>query len=167
MDTKKLYSGDERTFLEIQLRGLYLKLAAELEFILSEIITICLVKKVEDRKQFKIIMLETPTLGKKLSIAKSALAHYSTHYFSLCEKQLNELDSFTNKRNLFAHSLIIPIAEQDGYFTFEYIKKGQIRKEVKGGADLLIDLNNYSEMVLHLVKLLGSLWKEEGKADYT
>lgn len=155
-------------FYETYLRGMYIKLASEIEFMLSEIITICFVKDIKGRKQFKTLILETPTLGKKISLTKQVLFQYSEHYYNIIEPSLTKLEEFTALRNLFAHSLIIydPKQENEKSFTFTYIKKSQMRKESKEILPIIQSFKIYEEELIQISKLLNTLIKENGISDY-
>lgn len=153
---------------EYQMRGMYLKLAAEFDFILTEIICLCFIENSETRESFKIIMLENTLMGKKISIAKKVLNIYNESYYNSCKVAFDNLNKFTTLRNKLAHSRIMYDSNQKdtSFLLVEYITKGEIVHEKMNILPLMLELQEYYKDLQQLLDVFISLVGERGMEGY-
>lgn len=145
---------------EIELRGRYLSIACDLDYILTELICICFIDKHIYRKTFKILMLERILMGRKLSILEKALHDYNEEYFNKYKRTFNSIKILVENRNLFAHSTITS-GEDKNTFIFEYIKDSEIKTKSLKIDTLFKQLGGYETDIFELVELFNLLISEK------
>jgi hypothetical protein len=147
--------------VEVELRGIYMSYACDIEYLLTDLICNCFAKSEQDRDAMKVIFFERLTMGTKISIAKKTLKNYSEIYFESMKEAFQTFEDLSALRNLFAHSRITNTDNQDGiHLQFEYIKKGEQKKELKNINNLSGFLYLCRPQVMNLANLVVVIYNE-------
>ena len=111
---------------EVYLRGLYLSISCDIEYILVDIIAKCIIDEPSQRESFKVRYFGNNSMGKKIVKAKESLKKYNENYYYEFKDCFKTIDNLLERRNIFSHSKIEgDILEQDKtVLTFNYIDKG-------------------------------------------
>ena len=153
-------------FNEAKLRGAYLSMACDIEFMLVDVICICLVKDEADRKAVKVILLENAMMSKKIALTRKAIKRYNLGYYDGYKGCLNTFEEFNEWRNMFAHSRIKGDPEERdlSFMIFEYIKKGEIVEQREEFDPLYKKLLGYAAAIMKFSELIVIIYTERGQA---
>lgn len=150
---------------EIQLRGMYLQIACDYEWMLTDIIFFCSKQPLKDKDAFLAANFEKVTMGKKLEKARTALKSYNSgYYYTKYSGHLKIVEKLTTLRNKYAHSVMKSNPEvNDGEIGFLYMKNSNVIREKKKLAEL------YNEIDVHIdnfreLSVLWSILKGEASA---
>ena len=163
MDTekiKKLTFEQRVQFNAINLRGAYLDMACDLEFLLVDIAVVCLVKNSVERKNVRDVFMEQNLMSKKISMAEFALEKYNATYYEKYKPNFAKFRELNGWRNKFAHSRIKgdPAGQDLSFIIFEYIKDGKMVEKLEVYQqfyDKLMDYAKYlDEMMTGLIPIL-------------
>src|SRR5258706_16135673 len=116
------------------LRGAYLDMCCDIEFVLVDMICVCLVKEPNERKNVKECLMEGLMMNKKITLAERALKKYNCTYFEKYKDCFTTFKRLATWRNKFAHSRIKgePNEQDATIVIFEYIEGGiMVEKEEK------------------------------------
>ncbi len=149
---------------EVYLRGLYLSISCDIEYMLVDIIAKCIIDEPSQRESFKVRYFGNNSMGKKIVKAKESLKKYNENYYHEFKDCFKTIDNLLERRNMFSHSKIEgDILEQDKtVLTFNYIDKGVRIIDTKKIDPLFTELLTYRTGIMRLVELVLILTKERG-----
>lgn len=132
-----------------KIRGAYLDMSCDLEFLLVDIACICLMKDKTERENVRNIFLEQTYMSKKITIAEMALKTYNCSYYEKYITHFNKFRELTGWRNKFAHSIIKGDSKQGDFdlLIFQYIKDGEMKETPENFLKLLDKLKEYASFI--------------------
>ena len=140
---------------EIQLRGMYLQISCDYEFLLADIAFYCSGEPSETKDGYIAKTFDKTSMGEKLRMTVLALKKYNHGYYKIYEKQFKVVERLTALRNKYAHSNMKSNPEKDdGTIDFLYYKKGKLVAEKKNKAELYKEMNVY----IYNIYDLAGLW---------
>lgn len=150
---------------EFHLRGMYLSSAAQVEFVLTEIMCYCFIKERNKRERFKLIMLGDTSLGTKIEVAQKAVQDYNEEYYNAYKSSFEKINKLCKERNVFAHSMAFsdPNEKDNTSLVFQYIKKNKIVTDSKNLDTLTDFILQVQKDVRLLTELAVTIFNEREK----
>lgn len=146
-----------------KLRGAYLEMSADIEFLLVDITCLCLIRDEKERNYIKEILIASNMLSKKIDFAGSALKVYNLGYYEFAMPFFKKFKEFRDNRNKFSHTRIVGDKEEKRldilYFTS--FKNGELKDDPIIIADYYDKLKDYAMAIHDLsVFLIPRLYQE-------
>ena len=165
IDLSHLPFTQQMQFKEANVRGVYLSIACDMEFLMDDIIAKCEIDNQDERQEFrerKIIQLE---MGKKLGRCIKSLSEYRNGiYYKKFSTQFDIIEKLVHYRNLMAHGY----SEYDekkidkSFIVFRNIDKGKKNEEKIEIMPFLINMEEYRSNLMRLLDLTSILSAERG-----
>ncbi len=132
-----------------KLRGAYLDMAADLEFLLVDIIAVCLLRHDKERNHLKEILIAHSMLSFKIKAAKKALKVYNSQYAERYASQFTLFNELKDMRNKFSHSRIEgdSNAQDLDILNFMSFQDGELIEDRQSRAVLVNKLKIYAEAI--------------------
>lgn len=146
------------------LRGAYLDISCDIEFMLVDMTCVCLIKDPNDRERTKLTLMSSVGMRKIISISAMALNKYNCTYYEKYKDCFDKFRQLLAWRNKFAHSRIKGDAAQLNleYVIFEYIENGKMVQKKEEWQPLISILKEYGNVVHKIVKeLIPILYAEQ------
>lgn len=136
-----------------KLRGAYLNMACDLEFMLVDIACVSLVKDKTERDNVRNILMEQATMSKKITWAKRALKKFDEQLHDKYVPNFEKFRELTGWRNKFAHSMINGDKnEKDlSFLIFHYIKDGEMVTQIENVNELYNKLLEYASYLHNMM----------------
>ena len=125
---------EQKSRFEIsKIRGAYLDMSCDLEFLLVDIACVCLLRDARERNMVKEILLSGTMLSKKINFTESALKKYNIKYYEQYKDCFAKFKDFNKWRNKFSHSRIeADKNEQDlNILLFISIENGELKEDIQ------------------------------------
>ena len=169
MTADQLFDFRIRTEIS-KVRGAYLHMCADLEFLLVDITCMCLLKHESERNYIKEILVSNSMLSNKIKFAKKALGLYNKEYLERhldCFTAFNELKEWRNK---FSHSRIEGDNEKKDLDVLLFIsyKDGELDEDKQSLRACYTKLPKYSAAIYKLtIDLIPMLYTERYYSRYS
>lgn len=131
------------------LRGAYLDMAADLEFLLVDIIAVSLLRHEKERNHLKEILISNSMLSFKIKAAKKALKAYNAKYAEKYNAHFTLFNELKEMRNKFSHSRIDGDENKQNLdiIRFMSFKDGELVEDRQSRQELLNMLPQYAEAI--------------------
>lgn len=161
-DKSKMAFKDRMYWTEIELRGFYLSIACDIEYLLADITCACLVNNDDEKEGVRETLFENVMMSKKINMAINALKRYNKNYYTIHKDCFDKFIELNGLRNKFAHSRITGDPEEKDYtiVIFEYIKDGKTVKRQENFHELYGNLLKYREAVKKMLDFVLQLYYE-------
>ena len=151
---------DTPHYREIILRGVYISMAADTEWILSMILSSLFIGKEQEIEQMikrKNKSFHLVNLSEKIRFVKAGLKKYHNSFYIQHTKDFQLLNNLRNIRNKFGHGKIEFLGNKEDLSITEITKTGIVKKPYKMSA-LMIDLEEYRKSVLNFLDTIKTLF---------
>lgn len=132
-----------------KLRGAYLDMAADLEFLLVDIIAVCLLRHDKERNHLKEILIAHSMLSFKIKSAQKALRVYNSEYAERYTEHFKLFNELKEARNKFSHSRIEGDKEQNDLDILHFMsfQDGELIEKTESRQTLVNKLKLYAEAI--------------------
>ncbi len=149
-----------------KLRGAYLNMSCDLEYMLVDMTCSCLIKNQIEKENVRNILLEGATMSKKIMAAQRALNKYDINLYNKYTPNFEKFKELGGWRNKFAHSIIKgDTQENDAIFViFTYIHKGEMITQTENVNDLYLKLLGFAPYIYTMMnEIFPILYKESNE----
>lgn len=140
----------------IRLRGAYLEMSCDIEWALTDIISLC-ISTAERSSQLKEVLFERASMTSKIKMAQYALEKFSPDVYLKYSSCFTSLNKIRTLRNKFAHCKIISPTNDRHTLILEEIKDGKTKHTPYIISDLFEELETFRTGAV--IPLL-SLWDD-------
>jgi hypothetical protein len=149
--------------ISAKIRGMYLDMCGDLEFALTDIIVVSLIKDQKERKAVKEVLFETVAMSKKIVMAQRALEKLNPALYNQFKPCFEKFTELTGWRNRFAHSRITgDLNEQDlSFLILHYIKDGEMVERRENVQELTNKLTKYASYIRTFVNIVPLLYTNQ------
>lgn len=162
-----IQSSDQWVQLEeIKLRGLYLSITVDLDWVLIMIVHECFKSNPKEIETFykdkcgKGKKLNQLTLFERIEVCKKGIEKYHPNLYKDYKNSLESASKLRNLRNKFAHSKIdtFKSAQDRSELTFHKLKNNfKVEQTIYKVADLVNELENYKMTMQNILRLFSEL----------
>lgn len=135
-----------------KIRGAYLEMSSDIEFLLVDITCICLMRDERERNYIKEILVSSNMLSKKIDFTASALKVYNKEYYKIAEPHLIKFKQFKEMRNKLSHTRIIGDRDEIDLRTLWFVtfKDGELKETPFNVFDTYEALKEYASAIEQL-----------------
>lgn len=164
MDLENLPFRQRMQIQEFNIRGMYLSVSCDIEFVLISIAAKCLIEDPVEREKYKLKKMGQISMGSRIGTTEKALKAYNMSYYQQFESCFKCFKELLEYRNVFGHSRITydPKEKDRTWIVSEYINSGKRVKEKIVIKDKAKKLDDYSKEVVKLMRLVEILSQERG-----
>ncbi len=150
--------------LEVDIRGLYLSIACDIEYVLTDLICACIATDHKQKELIKVSLFEKVLFEKKIKMAEEVLLRYNEQHFKINEPAFKKFHELKGYRNMLAHSKLKgDLSQVDlSYVIFEVIKDGKIVDRKEYINQLKNKLEVFRQASMDLLLLVTIIYNEKG-----
>ena len=148
---------------EMQMRGLYLSIACDVEFVLTDLICACLASTNQQKEDIKAALFEKVMMDRKIKMAKEVLQKYNTQHFEVNKPFLKKFEELKGYRNMLAHARITgdPESKDTNILVMEFVQDGQNQQKKEHMNNLKAKLEGFRVAVNGLLLLVALIYTEK------
>ena len=146
-----------------KIRGAYLDMSADLEFLLVDVTCVCLLRDATERNHIKEILISHTMLSKKIEFTSKALKQFDKDLYDIAEPYLNIFRKFGETRNKLAHVRIVGDDNEIDLDVLYFVsfKKGEIVKTPHRIDDLTQRIHGYAQALNEFgTKIIPTLYEK-------